>query len=104
MPAHVQRVLESVADAETREGIVAGLERRDTFTDRRPNYIGFDEPTLDECIERLTSAVIAFRGRPEDEAVRAELSTAAALYLTARQNAASRSIPFGRASCLPVTR
>lgn len=104
MPAHVQRVLALVADAETREQIVADLDPRDLLANRRPNYVAFDEPTLDECIARLTSAVMAHRERPADRIALAELSTAAALYLTARQNEASRRIPFGRASCLPEMR
>jgi len=77
-----------------RKYLEAGLERRDLL------FVGFDEVSAAQCVERLISAVQDFRQRPDDRLVHENLTDSVDAYDAAMQEAAVRR-SVGRGCCLP---
>jgi len=97
----VTALLSSLTDLKTadeiRSQLAAGLEEKEL------NHVGFDQVTIAQCMDDVTSAVLDTRERPRDPLVLERLSDSVALYLAARREAAVRRVA-GAASCLPPMR
>ncbi len=94
-------LLASLADYAT-----AATLRQRLAGDLRPEelrHVGFEEVSIDQCIEGVTTAILHVREQPGDAQGQQALWTAADLYLRAQREAFVRR-RAGAASCLPEMR
>lgn len=101
LPPAAAHALRSLLDCETAVEMRAWLAG--AFTPSERKVLGYDQVTLDECIDRVAAAVLDLRQRPDDRRVHDRFADAMDLYSRSQREAMVRR-SFGAASCLPQIR
>ncbi|HEX6811318.1 MAG TPA: hypothetical protein VF384_06825 [Planctomycetota bacterium] len=100
-PDPAARLLEVLGGCQTEAERRVFLER--DFGRRELRFVGFDQVSIAESIDRILAAFRDDQQRPGDPAVRARMADSADLYLTVRRESRIRRYA-GTAPCLPVIR
>jgi hypothetical protein len=94
-------LIDTLARFQTADEMRAYL--RAGLTKNEINYVGFDQVTVAECIDRVVAAAMDDRSKPGSQEIRARLDESLEIYFAAIDEAAVRRTA-GAAPCLPFIR